>query len=96
MIKEKCKNCEKEIYSGIWLASQFSDEKVYLFCSDKCKKEFLIGKLKKIKIEYPNFYKKLKKSFGKGTIFEELFLVERGFKSDYSIEDLEEEMNLLK
>lgn len=57
---EKCKNCEKELNSGIWLAPEFADEKVLLFCSEKCKKEYLKNKLNKIKIEYPKHYEKIK------------------------------------
>lgn len=62
MISQKCKTCRKEFDSGIWIAPQFSDEKVLLFCSEKCKKEYLKGKLERIKVEYPNYYNKLKKS----------------------------------
>jgi len=40
-ISEKCKTCREKFDSGIWLAPQFADEKVLLFCSDKCKKEYL-------------------------------------------------------
>ena len=42
---EKCKTCCKEIDSGIWLAPQFADEKVLLFCCEKCKKEYKKKKL---------------------------------------------------
>lgn len=70
MIIERCKFCGEDISQGIWISSQFANEKVYLFCSDKCMKEFLIKKLEKIRVEYPGYYKKLKKCCGKGTIFE--------------------------
>lgn len=56
---EKCKNCGEEFDSGIWLAPEFKDEKVLLFCSEKCKKEDLKRKLERIKIEYPGHYKKI-------------------------------------
>jgi len=69
MIRERCKNCGEEFDSGIWVGSQFANEKVYLFCSDKCRIEFLKCKLEKIRLEYPSFYDKLKRSSGKGTIF---------------------------
>lgn len=59
MMTEKCKNCEKEFDSGIWIAPQFPDEKVLLFCSEKCKKKYLKIKLERIKIEYPNYYEKI-------------------------------------
>lgn len=57
---EKCKNCEKQFESGIWLAPEFKDEKVLLFCSEKCKKEYLRMKLRRIKMKYPNHYEKIK------------------------------------
>jgi ribosomal protein L24E len=60
MMSEKCKNCEKEFDSGIWLAPQFNDEKVLLFCSDKCKKIYLKRKLRGIKDEYPKYYERIK------------------------------------
>jgi ribosomal protein L24E len=59
---EKCKICRKEFYSGIWMSPQFRDEKVLLFCSEKCKKEYLKMKLERIKCNYPNYYKKVIKS----------------------------------
>ncbi|MEK6927474.1 MAG: hypothetical protein AABX11_03500 [Nanoarchaeota archaeon] len=58
---ETCKFCKKEFNSGIWLASQFADEKVLLFCSEKCKEDYLKKKLRRIKAEYPNYYEKIKK-----------------------------------
>lgn len=56
---EKCKTCKKEIESGIWLSPQFADEKTLLFCSEKCKKDYLKDKLNKIKSSYPDYYKKI-------------------------------------
>lgn len=56
---EICKTCRKEFDSGIWMSPQFKDEKVLLFCSDKCKKKYIKKKLERIKVEYPNYYKKL-------------------------------------
>lgn len=44
-INETCKNCREKFDSGIWLSPQFSDEKVLLFCSKKCKIDYLKGKL---------------------------------------------------
>lgn len=70
-MSEKCKTCRKKFDSGMWLAPQFADEKVLLFCSDKCKKKYLKLKLRRIKIEYPNYYEKLTKSKDK-SIFEEV------------------------
>jgi len=63
---EKCRFCEKEIEDGIWMSPQFKDEKVLLFCSEKCKKEYLNMKLNRIKIEYPKYYDKLLRSKDKG------------------------------
>ena len=71
MMSEKCKTCREEFNSGIWLASQFADEKVLLFCSEECKKKYLERKLKKIKVEYPKYYDKLVKD--KGMLKEELY-----------------------
>ncbi|MDO8460091.1 MAG: hypothetical protein Q7S74_03210 [Nanoarchaeota archaeon] len=59
---ETCKTCKKEFDAGIWIAPQFADEGVLLFCSEECKKEYLKKKLKKIKIEYPKYYEKIMKS----------------------------------
>jgi len=56
---EKCKTCKKEIKSGIWISPQFNDEKVLLFCNEKCKKEYIRIKLERIKVSYPNYYKKI-------------------------------------
>ncbi|MEA3248345.1 MAG: hypothetical protein U9Q73_01430 [Nanoarchaeota archaeon] len=38
------------------MAPQFADEKVLLFCSEKCKREYLKMKLKRIRTEYPRYY----------------------------------------
>ncbi len=57
---ETCKTCRKKFDSGIWLAPEFVDEKVLLFCSEKCKKRYLKERLNKIKIEYPRHYRKIK------------------------------------
>ena len=62
MISEVCKNCRRKFDSGIWLASQFKDEKVLLFCSDKCKKRYIKNKLERIKVEYPEYYEKIRKA----------------------------------
>lgn len=70
-MSETCKTCRKKFDSGIWIAPQFVDEKVLLFCSDKCKKEYLKKKLNRIKIEYPKYYGRLKKGKIK-SIFDEV------------------------
>ncbi|MEK6933016.1 MAG: hypothetical protein AABW56_04470 [Nanoarchaeota archaeon] len=59
---ETCKTYRKKFDSGIWVPSQFADEKVLLFCSDKYKKEYLKKNLNRIKIEYPKYYDKIIKS----------------------------------
>jgi len=70
-MNEKCITCKREFKSGTWLSPQFADERVLLFCSEKCKKEYLKIKLERIKIEYPKYYEKLKKS-KKETFFDEV------------------------
>ena len=70
-MSEICKTCKKKFDSGIWLSSKFKEEKVLLFCSDKCKKEYFKMKLRRIKTEYPNYYEKLKKS-SKNSIYDEV------------------------
>ncbi len=62
---EKCKTCKKEADCGIWMAPQFADEKVLLFCCEKCKKGYIKKKLRRIKVGYPKYYNKIIKSFGK-------------------------------
>lgn len=69
---ETCKTCKEEFNSGIWLAPQFKDEKVLLFCSDKCKNEYIRSKLERIKVDYPKYYNKLLKTNGDNTIFGEI------------------------
>ena len=59
-MSETCKTCRKEFDSGIWMSSQFKDEKVLLFCSDKCKMKYTEMKLQRIKGNYPNYYKIIK------------------------------------
>ncbi len=59
MMKIKCKICKNEFKSGIWLAPEYADEGVLLFCSEKCKDEYIKAKLRKIKSGYPDYYKKL-------------------------------------
>ncbi len=61
-MSEICKTCEKGFDSGIWISPQFRDEKVLLFCSNKCKNEYLKMKLERIKTEYPEYYDKIMKS----------------------------------
>jgi len=57
---ETCKTCKNEFDSGIWMSSQFKDEKVFLFCSEKCKNEHIEMKLRRIKVNYPKYYEKIK------------------------------------
>jgi ribosomal protein L24E len=59
---EKCKNCCKEFDSGIWVSSQFKEQRILLFCSEKCQNEFVKKKLERIKVEYPKYYDKIIKS----------------------------------
>lgn len=61
-MSETCKTCKKKFDSGIWISPQFVGEKVLLFCSEKCKKEYLKKKLGRIKTEYPKYYDKIIKS----------------------------------
>jgi len=57
----KCKNCQNEASSGIWVESQFKGNSPLLFCSEKCKKEFVKMKLERIKVNYPRYYEKVMK-----------------------------------
>lgn len=61
-MSEICKTCHKEFDSGIWISPQFKDEKVLLFCSKKCKNEYIQMKLERIKVNYPKYYNKIIKS----------------------------------
>ena len=61
-MSETCKTCKKGFDSGIWISPQFRDEKILLFCSEKCKNEYIKKKLNRIKTEYPNYYDKIIKS----------------------------------
>jgi hypothetical protein len=58
---ETCKTCKKQVESGIFLSPHFSDEKVLLFCSEKCKDKYIEEKLERIKSSYPKYYDKLVK-----------------------------------
>jgi len=71
-MSEKCKVCKEKFNSGIWLTPQFKEEKVFLFCSDKCKNKYIKEKLERIKMKYPNYYNKLLKTKGNDTIFFEV------------------------
>jgi ribosomal protein L24E len=62
LLNEKCKTCKKEAKSGIWMSTQFANEKVLLFCSDKCKNKYIKMKLERIKVSYPRYYDKIMKS----------------------------------
>ena len=55
-----CKTCKNKFNSGVWLASKFSNERVILFCSEKCKIKYLKTNLRRIKEEYPHYYQKIK------------------------------------
>lgn len=59
-MKENCKTCKRECSEGIWLSPQFKNEKVLLFCGKECKKKYLLAKLERIKVNYPDYYKKVK------------------------------------
>jgi len=72
-MSETCKTCKKKFNCGIWLSPQFKDEKVLLFCSEKCKKKYLKMKLNRIKVSYPKYYEKLMRLKNKGTKFEDIF-----------------------
>lgn len=61
-MKERCKTCQKQCNSGIWVSPQFKDEKVLLFCSKDCRDEYISMKLERIKVNYPKFYDKIMKS----------------------------------
>lgn len=61
-MSETCKTCKKKFDSGIWISPQFVEEKVLLFCSERCKNEYLKKKLNRIKTEYPKYYDKIIKS----------------------------------
>jgi len=58
-MSEKCKTCKEEFDSGIWLSPQFKDEKVLLFCSEKCREEYIKMKLRRLKWNYPKYYEKV-------------------------------------
>ena len=58
-MSEICKTCHKEFDSGIWMSPQFADEKVQLFCSEKCKDKYIKMKLERIKVNYPKYYQKM-------------------------------------
>lgn len=58
-MSETCKNCKKEIDSGIFMSPQFKEEKVLSFCSEKCKEEYLRSKLESLKSSYPKYYEKI-------------------------------------
>lgn len=72
-MSETCKTCRKKFNSGVWLSPQFKDERVLLFCSEKCKQEYIKIKLNRIKVEYPKYYEKIMKLKKKKTKFEDLF-----------------------
>lgn len=75
---ETCKTCRKEFDSGIWLAPQFPDERVLLFCSEACKQKYLKRKLERIKAEYPRYYEKVTKLMAaSGNKREAFWLVEK-------------------
>ncbi len=69
---ETYKTCRNNIDSGIWMSTQFRDEKVFLFCSDKCPGEYIKMKLERIKSSYLQYYNKLMKD-GKERLVENYF-----------------------
>lgn len=76
-----CKTCKKQTPQGIWLSPQFADEKALLFCSDKCKNEYMKSKLERIKSSYPKYYDKLMKNPKENSFFTE-HIKSRGGKKD--------------
>jgi ribosomal protein L24E len=72
-MKNSCRFCKKEYCSGIWLSPQFADEKVLLFCSEKCKENYLKKKLERIRAEYPNYYEKIKNAMGGKNMEEKIY-----------------------
>lgn len=63
-----CLQCKKKNSSGIWIESKFKENPILIFCSEKCKNEYLKRKIDKIKIEYPKYYEKIIKDFEKKKI----------------------------
>ncbi len=59
----KCRVCKEEINSGIFVESSFKEKTLFLFCSEKCKKELIKNRLRRIKAEYPKYYYKIKKKY---------------------------------
>ena len=59
-MSEICKTCRNKFDSGIWISPQFKDEKVLLFCSEKCKDKYLKMKLERIKVDYHQYYDRIK------------------------------------
>jgi hypothetical protein len=55
-----CKFCDKEIVRGIFVSPQFPNEKTWLFCNETCKRKFLKMKIKRINLEYPKYFEKIK------------------------------------
>jgi len=58
-MSELCKTCKNKFESRIWMSPQFKDEKVLLFCSEKCKEGYIKMKLERIKVNYPSYYDKV-------------------------------------
>ena len=54
-----CKTCKKRVNSGILVESQFKENPLLTFCSEKCKKQYIEKKLNRIKWKYPKFYDKI-------------------------------------
>lgn len=55
-ITQSCKTCKKICSKGLWLSPQFIEEKVLLFCSEKCMSEWKTIKLQRVKTNYPEYY----------------------------------------
>lgn len=78
-MSEICKTCRKEFDSGIWMTPQFKDEKVLLFCSNKCKNEYIKMKLRRIKANYPKYYDKIMKNPNENSFFTS-YIIKQGIK----------------
>lgn len=76
-MSEICKTCREKFDFGIWMSPQFKDERVLLFCSDKCKNEYIKAKLERIRVNYPRYYKKIMNSLKNRKDGNSLFLLKK-------------------
>lgn len=65
-----CLECKKKNSFGIWIESKFKENPILIFCSEKCKNDYLKRKIDKIKTEYPKYYNKILEDFEKKKIKE--------------------------